>query len=834
MIIRAISEIRKSIFEIILIIAVLFSLLYLLLLEGIFIERVGFGGLEIETLYLKLDKKLIVEVGRLTLPPPQEGEGGLPEWIGEGINLLPRLFQRVEIDQVKIGDAPPLGLHYKEGHFRLHSDELEADLSLFSLRNTIYLQLHTLSLPPYSLTLQGSGRLSGGELSFAGDYRFHGIGGSLSLRKGERVEFLLSSHPFRLSELRKVLQSLPLDREIVEWSSERVQAERYQISQLWGSFDLEDPLGSLQMEGKGEGRGVTITFHHDLPPVRARKVLVTYRNDTLSFALERPTYLDKDLEGSMVHISRVGREGSSLTLHLRFSTPFDDGVGTLLESYGVAIPLRQLEGVVEGNLSIEIPFDTLRPDLEGYFHTGESLLSLDGTLLEAEELTLHLLNGRLTLHPSPLHLPPWASARAKGYLDFERGVGKVELEGLRISLERGGRQIVELEEGRGRLTIDLERGELRLPLLNLTYRAPEKSIVVDHIEELIFYSPLLQRILPDYGRVVCNLERGETLLEIEKENRVLWRGGRPITHFAVKVDLERERAWVNDFATISFGKRPRITIKGVTIDLTPLLEGERGVRCGGEEYLVALDRVLLKYGNHSLPVPSGYLNAQGGKMTFVDRLHRGSLSLTLQEGLFHLTASSISATTLNALLGVSLFRGGSYTLNGDGEKGRFMGRLTIDHGYLSDLKVVNNLFAFLNTLPALVTLSNPGFDREGFLVKRGEIDYSLQGDYLFLPRIDLSSDAMSLHGNGFIDLERGELHLKIKVETFTKLTSLLKKIPVAGYILLGDDGQVTTTVEIRGPLEDPKIRSLLPKETVEFPFHLIERTLKLPFKLLGR
>jgi len=63
----------------------------------------------------------------------------------------------------------------------------------------------------------------------------------------------------------------------------------------------------------------------------------------------------------------------------------------------------------------------------------------------------------------------------------------------------------------------------------------------------------------------------------------------------------------------------------------------------------------------------------------------------------------------------------------------------------------------------------------------------------------------------------------------TDLGSSLGKVPMVGYILLGDDGSLATTLTLSGKLDDPEIDTAIAKEIVTAPFNILKRTLVYPF-----
>jgi len=73
--------------------------------------------------------------------------------------------------------------------------------------------------------------------------------------------------------------------------------------------------------------------------------------------------------------------------------------------------------------------------------------------------------------------------------------------------------------------------------------------------------------------------------------------------------------------------------------------------------------------------------------------------------------------------------------------------------------------------------------------------------------------------------------LHMQIHFLESLTTILNKIPIAGYLIFGDDGSMAITLNIHGSLYNPKVETEATKDLVKAPLNILERTLTLPFKL---
>ncbi|SHO80671.1 Putative periplasmic protein [hydrothermal vent metagenome] len=181
-------------------------------------------------------------------------------------------------------------------------------------------------------------------------------------------------------------------------------------------------------------------------------------------------------------------------------------------------------------------------------------------------------------------------------------------------------------------------------------------------------------------------------------------------------------------------------------------------------------------------------------------------------------AKDIDDKILHPLINFNSLKGGKYTLYLDGEiGGKIDGEIRIIGGILDKFQTYNNLVAFANTIPALITFSSPGFNDNGYKIKEGVVEYSVDKNILRFKSIKIVGESSTIIGAGTINLK-------------TKVS----KIPVVGYILLGDNRSMAIGLSISGNLKNPKVETHAIKSMVELPFTILERLLKAPSNLLKR
>lgn len=205
----------------------------------------------------------------------------------------------------------------------------------------------------------------------------------------------------------------------------------------------------------------------------------------------------------------------------------------------------------------------------------------------------------------------------------------------------------------------------------------------------------------------------------------------------------------------------------------------------------------------------------------------GSAILKIRNNLFSITGTRFNDKFMEHLFALSDFSGGEFSFEAKGKTDSFDGLMRVENTILKDYKVLNNVLAFVNTVPSLATFSLPNYNSKGLPVKEGYAHFAYQKGVVSVDNFTLNSPEMKITGNGKADFNTNQLDGVMTLKT--DLGSKLGKVPVVGYILLGEDGSIATTLTLSGKLDDPKISTAIAKEIVTAPFNILKRTLVYPF-----
>lgn len=228
------------------------------------------------------------------------------------------------------------------------------------------------------------------------------------------------------------------------------------------------------------------------------------------------------------------------------------------------------------------------------------------------------------------------------------------------------------------------------------------------------------------------------------------------------------------------------------------------------------DDIELQYFNNVVTAQLRHKNAHAG--------------FELKDKKFYLFGENFNDKFMENLFALSRFKDGTLSFSMAGSTQEYDGLLQIKKATIIDYKILNNILAFINTIPSLVTFSLPGYSKKGLEVKNAYMNFHSKNDIIDIENISLNSKEMNIVGKGKASFENDTIDLNLNLKT--DLGSGISKIPVVGFILLDGD-TISTSMNISGKLSDPDIKSLIAQDIVVAPLNILWRTLTLPFHLFN-
>lgn len=205
----------------------------------------------------------------------------------------------------------------------------------------------------------------------------------------------------------------------------------------------------------------------------------------------------------------------------------------------------------------------------------------------------------------------------------------------------------------------------------------------------------------------------------------------------------------------------------------------------------------------------------------------GTAVLKIRNGLFYIDGEGFNDTFMKHLFSPGDLSGGTFSFQAEGKSDAFEGLMRVENTIFKDYVVLNNVLAFINTIPSLTTFSLPNYHSKGLPVQEGYAHFAYSNGIVNVDNFTLNSPEMKILGEGHADMNAHTLDGRMTLKT--DLGSALGKVPMVGYILFGEDGSIATTLTLSGKLDDPKVETAIAKEIVTAPFNILKRTVIYPF-----
>jgi uncharacterized protein YhdP len=132
----------------------------------------------------------------------------------------------------------------------------------------------------------------------------------------------------------------------------------------------------------------------------------------------------------------------------------------------------------------------------------------------------------------------------------------------------------------------------------------------------------------------------------------------------------------------------------------------------------------------------------------------------------------------------------------------------INDGVLKKFSALAKIFSILN-VSQLFSLKLPDMASGGMPFQRAAGTVHLDQGQLNSENIRVDSHAMNLSVVGHMDLEKKKVDAVVGVKPLGTVDKILTHIPIAGWILTGEDkALVTAYFEIKGDIGDPEVKAV--------------------------
>ena len=502
-------------------------------------------------------------------------------------------------------------------------------------------------------------------------------------------------------------------------------------------------------------------------------------------------------------------------------------------------------------------------------------LSLDGIGINLQPLRVSYQDNVFKIEKSAFEVDPGTTAGLQGYYNLASHGGRMLLHDLKL-MGRDGKPLF-LANRSIYLNLSREKGAMNIsmPRIGLSFshrNSGSWSLDIDNFSHLYTHSPLMQqlklskgelhvfsatggtpyqiaaRINAPYGllmdrnhkpisdyRISGHYDGRGIKLNVNKKLQLEWRGAAiSIVSQDIGYSLPALLDIIEDVSALEpdepdatsaqtasavaksesmSGPKPEPEpASAKNAGLTLNMHARNSAIAIGEERHIPVDSLIAHYGD--------------GKTWAQFHYGKGTATLEYADDTLYFAGEELDVAVLSDLLTLADFEGGTVEFNLNGPLDNLHVVFRIKNTVIKDYKSLNNMLAFINTLPGLLTFNPPNYSSEGLPVREALAELKYRDGVIELLSLWIDSDELDLKGTGTIDLKNETTDMTFNMVSGAKKS--IQRIPLLGFILSGDNKNPTLTLKVKGDMYDPEISNTAAMDIVTYPWQLIKRTILLP------
>jgi len=570
-------------------------------------------------------------------------------------------------------------------------------------------------------------------------------------------------------------------------------------------------------------------------PIHTSTIKAYY--DTNRLLTTIPTINIKDIK---LNNNSLLLKDNNLSFDFQTNTLLSKQLIDILNKLNIQIPIYQKDGINSVNANIKYNLKTAKLHTNFDIEVNNSKLYIaKNSFLDINHSKLHLIDNNLTIKDTSLEFN-------KSILNLNYYIKDGILDLDKLTLKTSGifnrlnlKDIIDITNYQDSIDIDLNKIYISLKELNLSVLIGDDILVkISKLSKFSPYIPYLHQYNINEGQADINIsDKIDIKTNLETNQTILEQNLTPIKKLDFNITIDKNITIKNPIIKIVIDNETNsTTIKGgyknLDINITPFVETKedknKSSNTNIKAYIKAKNSYILynkaKIFSDKLSIEYNQSDAK------IESLYKDrNVTILYNNKNLKLYGLKIKNKTFTELTNSSILNKPILTLfllknrNSD----IIQGFIEIHKGYIKELKLLNNIIAFINLIPSLVTFQPVGFSSKGYKIKNGYIEYILYNKILYFKEISIKGENMSFDGQGYIDLDKKTIKMNIDVNILVKL---VKDIPIVNYILLGKDGGITLKLTIDGTLDSPKVHSNTASNIIEAPLGIIKRTLLTPFR----
>ncbi len=468
-----------------------------------------------------------------------------------------------------------------------------------------------------------------------------------------------------------------------------------------------------------------------------------------------------------------------------------------------------------------------------------------GLNIEVEKLYSVVDLNDLKINSASFILNNDLKANIVGNYHLSTSKGNFKLENISVKNDKLGEILSHKESMPLKLKLINNSFDISIPQFNFSLMALKEGwrLNIPDISQFARYSKLMQDFNVTNGSLHIGKTRNKSELYfngiLNYTYPLLVENNTPQTiyEFSGNFDNNTTMININDTLDIKIGKKIALTCKDVGFNVNAFIDymNDHNSSDSSESMKFSLDAnnsFIYFSDNRKALADKLTIKAEGDNLLAVLIHKKSGAIFEMHNNKFYLYGKNFNDTFMNYFLSLSKYKGGSFSFTLRGTFDNFKGIARIENSQISDYVLFNNLLAFVNTIPSLASFALPSYAKDGIKINQAYASFEYKNDIMYFNAIDFDSGEVNIYGKGKADYLNDKINIKLNLKTH--LGKNVSKLPVVGFILVGDDGTAATTFDITGKLTDPNVETALAKDIIIAPFNIVKRAIIYPFHLIQK
>ena len=555
--------------------------LFFFLINGIKIDSFSFGGFSVSQFYIKIDKKLIVEIDEIVLKAKESSSDNSIEDVKSLLNKAPSVlefFERIDIEKLKIKDNT-FKIKFDNDHIYLDNKFLNISSKYFTKGDVLHLNIYSVYLKDLDFLLLGKLKLdyANNMLNFFGEYMYKESAiGELNFQANKKeLDFFINSKEMKnLKFLRSYLDVDPIAN---AWIYDNIKG-KYFLDYLYGKIDLENFTPVLNsIKGYARVEDAQIRFDKKLDVVKTPLINLEYKNDNLLITLKKPSYKGISIDGSFVNIKDMtSLKHGHVDVTLKANHMLDDKVLGILKAYDINLPLKQISGKTQADVHLYIPYDSPMKTF-GVFNSKDATFKINDFEFYSKKGSVDLINSSVIIKNTNFVHKDLVNAQVDLKINTNtlKSSGKAFLNSFEVVNEK--EEIVSVKNKKVNISLDFDKttklsiGDFKADIF---FFDEYTNIKIGSLEKVFPYSKLLQEIDIKSGDLSINLYDVDNLsfiANLDKLNTPLVKDGKKVEKLKLFGKIDNKGTSLNtssnDLKIDIVNKKVNIVVNSYDIDL---------------------------------------------------------------------------------------------------------------------------------------------------------------------------------------------------------------------------------------------------------------------------